>query len=224
MTEGLEERAGLLPTVVVFTRSIEVQTHPAQSANPRNVDLGGDGDAGFAAGGSREPHDPWFEQRPAAEQHLAIFPALEGHRRAVPSVHFGEAGVLGRLVDAAGALRATIHFLEGDEIGTCLAHDAGDALEVEPAVDALAVVQVVGEETQGRWFAGARPASQEGSAGRGRGQAEKEIASVHRDTMNQRVGSTKPAKVRVRDERGYREARPGVPPRTVETDHAAGVA
>ena len=50
-----------------------------------------------------------------------------------------------RLVNSIGPFHAPINFLEGDQIGFGLVDDLGDAFDVDPAVHAFAMVDVVGQ-------------------------------------------------------------------------------
>jgi len=61
-----------------------------------------------------------------------------------------------RLVNSIRPFHAPVHFLQGDQIGFGLADNLSDALEVDPAVRAFAVVDVVGQHADGGRLMGYR--------------------------------------------------------------------
>jgi hypothetical protein len=90
----------------------------------------------------------------ADEEGVAVLAAVVVHRLAEEGLEAGHTGEFGEGVDAADAVGALVDLLEGDDVGVGVLDDAGDALEVEAAVDAFAVVDVIGKDANFR--AGAR--------------------------------------------------------------------
>ena len=63
---------------------------------------------------------------------------VDGHRQAV--------GDRLGLIDVAGAGAADVQLLQADDVGLMLGDDAGDAVDVQLAIDADAAMDVVGEQ------------------------------------------------------------------------------
>lgn len=74
------------------------------------------------------------------------------------AVEPGEPGEFGRLIDSAGAGGAVVDLLEADDVGFGAANHGCDPGQIDPAVGAAAMVDVVGEHAERRLGGGSRPA------------------------------------------------------------------
>jgi hypothetical protein len=114
------------------------------------ADFGAEDGAGFAAGGGGDGVDAMVMDGAADEEGVAVFAAVVVHGFAEEGLEAGHAGEFGEGIGAADAVGALVDLLEGDDVGVAVLDDAGDAFEVEAAVDAFAVVDVIGEDADFR--------------------------------------------------------------------------
>ena len=86
----------------------------------------------------------------AAEDGVAVFSALIVVVVAEDTRHPGQRGQFFREIAAFGPGHALVHFVEADDVGLEVGDELADADQVDLPVEAFAVVDVVGEDTESR--------------------------------------------------------------------------
>ena len=114
-------------------------------------DVCGQGDAGFMAIG--QPPGFLGLDRLSGEDGESVASALEIHERAECSVHAQPFGQPRGLIDAAASPRPIVHFLQGDDVGIERLEGGRRSFEIDGAIHASAVLDVVGRDSHrsGMW-------------------------------------------------------------------------
>lgn len=86
---------------------------------------------------------------PAAEGGVSVVTTLKSQVTGKDRGQSGEGGQFGGQITSGGSGDPTIDLLKGDEIGLGLADHIGDTMQVHPAVEPFAVVDVPGQDAQG---------------------------------------------------------------------------
>ncbi len=96
------------------------------------------------------PQSPVGDRRSAHEERIAVPAMAVRNVRLHQKLHSGLTLDGGRIEDPAAAAETTIDLLKGDEVGAELADDPDDSIGPGLAVEAAALVDVVGRNLHGR--------------------------------------------------------------------------